>query len=131
LLTSQGDLLGSSYLNEAFKDHLMKRLKDETHLEGEGFTIQSIVDAEVVQFENKTKRTLDVTDKRMPTEKITIRGLKEDQEKGFANHRVLMKRYDCPLSVPIIMVRLTVSDVTFLAYLRLDLQQLQIWWSSS
>jgi hypothetical protein len=71
---------------------LLARLENETYLEENGNTIEGIVDTEVLGFENKIKRSLDVTDKNMPTESIVIRGLKADDSKGFRNNRIFITR---------------------------------------
>ena len=68
------------------------RLENETYLEENENTIEGIVDTEVLGFENKTKRSLDVTEKNMPTESIVIRGLKADDRKGFRNNRLFVTR---------------------------------------
>ena len=68
---------------------MLERLKDEKYLEKDGLTIQSIVDREMVDFENKMKRNLDVT-KKLVTEVVWIQGLKanHDREKRFLTNRM-------------------------------------------
>jgi hypothetical protein len=72
---------------------LLKRLEDETYLEQNGFTIEGIVDTEVIKFENKTKRSLDVNDRNMPTEKIVVQGLRANDRKGFGTNRIFVTRW--------------------------------------
>jgi hypothetical protein len=69
----------------------MNRLKDETYLETRGFTIDGIVDAAMIEFENRTKRTLDVTT-NVKTSAVPIQGLLASKEKKFRDHRVIMDR---------------------------------------
>ena len=71
----------------------MERLKDETYLERDGFTIEGMVDVEVLVFENRMKRTMDITSLRMPLEAIIFHGLRQDARKRFGANRVLMDRY--------------------------------------
>ena len=50
------------------------------------------MDKIVLQFENQTKRILDVNDKAMPTTKIEVQGLKADERKGFRRNIMLVTR---------------------------------------
>jgi hypothetical protein len=95
LLTNTGGLHGSSYLNEAFRDHLLRRLKDEDYLQEGGETIAAIVDTLTVAFENNTKRFKDITKPRRPNEVpegIIIKHLRADRNKRFAEHSLKMSR---------------------------------------
>lgn len=94
LTSIPGCLNGSSYLNEGFRQHLLQRLDGETYLNRDGFTIEGIVDDLVVEwFENKAKRTMDVTDPNMGTLKVMVPGLREDSGKRFMRNRMLVSRF--------------------------------------
>jgi hypothetical protein len=90
----QGDLCGSSYLNEAFQKHLRARLKGEDYLEVNGLTVEGIIDSQVIAFENETKRSVDVVASNIPTEIVYIQGLRANSlpEKRFLNNRVKIER---------------------------------------
>ena len=90
----QGDLCGSSYLNEAFREHLRARLQGEDYLEVNGLTIESIIDSQVIVFENEMKRSIDVVASNIPTEIVYIQGLRANPhpEKRFLNNRVKIER---------------------------------------
>lgn len=90
-LKSAGGLCGSSLLNEAFRKHLKTRLKEEGYLETRGFTIDGIVDAATVEFENRTKRTKNVT-VLFPASSVKIQGLLASRRKNFTDHAVIMER---------------------------------------
>lgn len=91
-----GDLCGSSYLNEAFRKHLRARLKGEDYLEVNGLTIESIIDSQVIAFENEMKRSVDVVASNIPTEIVYIQGLRANPhpEKRFLNNRLKIERAD-------------------------------------
>lgn len=94
----QGDLCGSSYLNEAFREHLRARLEDEDYLEdyleADGVTVESIIDAQVIAFENEMKRSVDVVAPNIPTEIVYIQGLQANPhpEKRFLRNRVKIEQ---------------------------------------
>lgn len=90
----QGDLCGSSYLNEAFRKHLHARLEDEDYLEVNGLTVESIIDSQVIAFENEMKRSVDVVASSIPNEIVYIQGLLANShpEKRFLNNRVKIER---------------------------------------
>lgn len=90
-----GDLLGSSYLNENFRKHLMSRLKgEEADLNVGSHTVESLVEVAVADFENVRKRILDITPRNIRKEYVNITGLKHNPAKGFINGSVIFKRYD-------------------------------------
>jgi hypothetical protein len=78
---------------------LKSRLKVEKYLETRGFTIDGIVDAAMVEFENRTKRTLDITKTLFPDYAVPIQGLLASEPKSFRDHRVIMQRYVCCLRI--------------------------------
>lgn len=96
LLNELGALCGSSYLNEAFQEHLRSRLEGEDYLDRNdiGVTIRGIIDARVVQFENDIKRKVDVTilPPKFQTEYVYIPGLKANTEKRFQRNRVKLEQ---------------------------------------
>lgn len=91
----QGGLCGSSYLNEAFQKHLRSRLKGEDYLEVNGLTIESIIDSQVITFENQMKRSVNVVASNIPSEIIYIQGLLANPhpEKRFLKNRVKIERF--------------------------------------
>jgi hypothetical protein len=90
----QGELCGSSYLNEAFQKHLSDRLDGENYLEVNGLTIKSIIDSQVIAFENEMKRSVNVAASNIPSEIVYIQGLRANPhpEKRFLNNRVKIER---------------------------------------
>ena len=88
-----GELCGSSYLNEALQKLLVTRLRDETYLEVHGQTIQSIVDAHIVKFENKSKRDFDVTKRPNPNQLVfSILGLRPNLRLNFKENRLRLSQ---------------------------------------
>ncbi len=94
VLNGPGDLCGSSYLNEAFREHLRARLEGEDYLEVNGLTIEGIIDSQVIAFENEMKRSVDVAASNIPTEIVYIQGLRANPhpEKRFLNNRLKIER---------------------------------------
>ncbi len=94
VLNDLGDLCGSSYLNEAFRDHLRGRLEGEDYLEVNGLTIESIIDYQLYFFENRTKREVDVIASNLSTELAFIQGLRANSnpEKRFIKNRLKIER---------------------------------------
>jgi hypothetical protein len=90
----QGGLCGSSYLNEAFQEHLRARLRGEDYLEINGLTVESIIDSQVITFENEMKRSVDVVASNIPCEIVYIQGLRANShpEKRFLKNRVKIER---------------------------------------
>ncbi|RYP65492.1 hypothetical protein DL770_008983 [Monosporascus sp. CRB-9-2] len=79
-----GDLCGSSYLNEAFRDLLREKLKDERYLEQGQVTLDGIVGNILIsEFEYKTKRHYDIYDRQRLPESFYCGGLQDNCEKGF------------------------------------------------
>ncbi|CZR60755.1 related to hsp70 protein [Phialocephala subalpina] len=89
-----GGLYGSSYLNEAFREHLQARLEEENYLEDRGWTIERIINIAMLDFENRTKRKLDLTDPTLSIEGIVVQGLRPNTQKRFKNHCIIMARND-------------------------------------
>ncbi|MCJ1246533.1 hypothetical protein MMC30_003741 [Trapelia coarctata] len=89
-----GELCGSSYLNEDFHKHLLERLQDELYLEINGLTIESIVEKETIDFENRLKRTFDIARSKFPVEEIFIQGLVANHEKRFSTNRLKIQKED-------------------------------------
>lgn len=94
VLNGLGDLCGSSYLNEAFREHLRTRLKGEDYLEVNGLTIESIIDSQLFTFENEMKRSINVAASNISTEIVYIQGLQANPnpEKRFFNNRLKIER---------------------------------------
>ncbi|KAJ4186910.1 hypothetical protein NW755_007643 [Fusarium falciforme] len=55
-----GGLCGSSYLNEYFREHLIKLLKGQTQLEVNGVTIRGLVEHIMIKIETTHKRCWDI-----------------------------------------------------------------------
>ncbi|KAJ3464653.1 hypothetical protein MRS44_009439 [Fusarium solani] len=55
-----GGLCGSSYLNEYFREHLLKLLENQTQLEVNGVTIRGLVEHIMVNIETTHKRCWDI-----------------------------------------------------------------------
>ena len=87
-----GALCGSSYLNEAFENLLYERLAGEAYLETNNMTIKGIVDMLVVDFENKMKRSVDVTSRDQDPEPVFIQGLLPNQKKRFRSNRLFLSQ---------------------------------------
>lgn len=94
VLNAPGDLCGSSYLDEKYGEHLKARLKGEDYLEINGLTIASIIDSQVVIFENELKISVDVVSSTIPTEIVYIQGLRANShpEKRFLGNRLKIER---------------------------------------
>ena len=88
-LHNEGALCGSSYLNKALKSHLTERLQHEHYLDREGVTRESLIEKELVEFENNLKRTFNIANNNS-TEDIWLQGLRDNEEKGFANGSLLL-----------------------------------------
>ncbi|KAH0556621.1 hypothetical protein GP486_005547, partial [Trichoglossum hirsutum] len=88
-LHNKGELCGSSYLNKALKSHLTERLQHEHYLDREGVTRESLIEKELVEFENNLKRTFNIANNNS-TEDIWLQGLKDNEEKGFAHGSLLL-----------------------------------------
>ena len=69
---------------------LKAKLKDEDYLETIGNTIDSIVDAVVVIFENDTKRRVDVTKSTLSKYFVRIDRLRKDLQKNFRENYVIL-----------------------------------------
>lgn len=92
LLHCLGRLCGASYINERLEKHLRDRLKRAKYLEKNGKTINSIVEAKVMDFENVEKRMIDLTNKDYQLETIYIDDLQPDAKKGFDQNRLKISR---------------------------------------
>lgn len=86
---------GSSLLNDAFRDHLRKRLRRETHdIEKDGYTLDGILDEQVRDFERKIKRVTDIYDYgRRVDQYIRIQGLKKNDKKRLETNTIVLNRY--------------------------------------
>ncbi|KAJ3547134.1 hypothetical protein NM208_g1670 [Fusarium decemcellulare] len=92
-----GKLCGSSYVNQALREHLLKLLKDEKYLEDEVESIGSIVEVLVVDaFEHKFKRGFDVLDmaQGLRSTFFRVHGLKDNPKKGFRRGKIEIKNSD-------------------------------------
>lgn len=83
-------MCGSSYLNEAFEKLLNERLAGEDYLETNNLTLKGIVDMLVVDFENKIKRSMDVTSRNKEAEQVWIQGLRPNSQKRFKSNRLML-----------------------------------------
>ncbi len=80
-------------MNKGYRNHLANRLDGEQQdIEKDGFTTNGIIDVEVIRFENGRKRTVNITDRSLPAEDVTIQGLKENMQKRFRNNNLVMSR---------------------------------------
>jgi len=85
-------LKGSSFLNEAFKEHLKRRLKgEEDDIEINGFTLGGIVETAVFEFEKSTKRRIDINNRASAV--VPIAGLRANPQKRFGKNCVQLNRY--------------------------------------
>ena len=85
-----GVLQGSSFLNERFYDHMMKRLEGEGQaIEFGNRTKSTIVKRLVLEFENITKRRLNLD----RINAIEIEGLRANPAKRFEHGYMSMSRY--------------------------------------
>lgn len=85
-----GALCGSSYLNEGFERLLTEKLAGEDYLETNNLTLKGIVDMHVVDFENRIKRSVDVTSRNREQEQVWIQGLQPNSQKRFKTNRLLL-----------------------------------------
>jgi hypothetical protein len=89
-----GCLKGSSFLNEAYRNHLKQRLIGEKKdIELCGFTLDGIIETEVVNFENKIKRNVDITNLNARQHYFVVQGLKTNPKKGFSTNKVHIYGY--------------------------------------
>ncbi|CAJ2501486.1 Uu.00g043390.m01.CDS01 [Anthostomella pinea] len=90
-----GDLCGSSFLNQAFRKELRRRLDGEKYLEFGEVTLDTIVDHIVLnEFEYKTKRKFDMYDKHKKYERYEIGGLRKNKEKDFMDNSLYVRSKD-------------------------------------
>ena len=89
-LTILGALCGSSFINERFEQLLLERLSKEHYLEHNGKTINSIVAAAVMQFENCEKRFFG-SKKKEALAPIEIDNLRPNQRKRFGRNEMYFK----------------------------------------
>jgi len=67
-------------------------LKDEEYLEKNGKTIQSIVEAKVIKFENNEKRRINTEKEKFGVERVYIDDLKQDSTKRFLKNKMVLSR---------------------------------------
>ena len=88
-------------MNESFKKHLLLRLRDETYLEMNGITRESIVEKlAAVDFERQ-KKSNNIYDEDSPGGCFWITGLRSDKSRGlegnsakrFGPNAILLDRY--------------------------------------
>ncbi|CZR66777.1 related to hsp70 protein [Phialocephala subalpina] len=96
IVPAGGCLGGSSFVNDAFREHLRKRLRGEVkHIEKDGYTLDGILDEEVREFEHRTKRVTDIYDYgRRVDQHIRIRGLKPNERKRLSTNTIMLNRAD-------------------------------------
>jgi hypothetical protein len=75
-------------VNEEFEIRLLKKLQDESYLEVNGKTIQSIVQGKAIEFENKEKRRANIFDDLYVPAPIWIDDLQPNASKKFTQNRV-------------------------------------------
>lgn len=91
-----GDNCGASYLNQNFEALVFKRLADESYLEDNGDTLESIVKGLLPNFEDFDKRIKDIY--KRPSARLKIPGLLGDKRrnligskaKGFEDNYMLL-----------------------------------------
>lgn len=93
MITLLGELCGASFINQRFERLLLERLQDETYLIKNGKTLESIVEALSIVFENGEKRSIDTEDKYSELDTIWIDDLKANRQKGFQQNRIILTRY--------------------------------------
>jgi hypothetical protein len=55
-------------------------------------TLKGIVDMHVVDFENRIKRSVDVTNRNWEAETVWIQGLRPNNKKRFKSNRLILSR---------------------------------------
>ncbi|XXG98242.1 peptide transporter ptr2 [Hypoxylon texense] len=87
-----GGLCGSSYLNEAFRALLHKRLKAEKqYLERGRITLDGIIEDIIInKFEYITKRQFDLYDDLRVHERYYCANLEDDADKGFWDSEIIV-----------------------------------------
>lgn len=71
---------------------MLKKLETETYLNLNQTTIEGIVETILLDFETRLKRSIDVTDPKMRTERITVWGLRDDPEKHFQQNYMFITK---------------------------------------
>jgi hypothetical protein len=107
-----GAVCGSSSLNHMFKEQVEERLKDETYLSSiaNSKPVEKLIQAVVTEFEHSIKREFTGTevgesgegmedDGDLPFTWVTIPGLRQNKEKGFASGDMAVTRYFINFSV--------------------------------
>ncbi|KAH7377574.1 hypothetical protein BKA64DRAFT_736873 [Cadophora sp. MPI-SDFR-AT-0126] len=87
-----GDNCGGNYLNRRFEQFTAHRLRDETYLCDNGYTLEYIVEKASEEFEMKDKRYKDVTQSPMTLGFYEIANLKSDISRGL--HGTNAKGFD-------------------------------------
>lgn len=82
---------GSSLLNEKLTELLTTRLSD-VELIGSGVSLDNVIKAAVITWENGLKHTVNVTQKKLPIDSIPIHGLAADPARRFLTNRVQIDR---------------------------------------
>ena len=80
-------------MNDRYRHVLTSRLAGETYLEQNGRTLPRIIDKLVVEFENTTKRYINVVDRKFASIAVELEYLRGDPDKGFTRNKLHLSRY--------------------------------------
>jgi len=99
IVEPDGELCGSSFLNDDFRKFIKERLKDETYLNdinGQSnvkLTLDELIEERIVKvFENKVKRKMDFGNSKAVRFVFDVPGLRLDVEKGFYSWKLPVYR---------------------------------------
>lgn len=91
VVPAHGDTCGSSFLNEKLSELLHTRLSG-VELVGNNGSLDSVIRAKVVEWENGVKRRIDVTQRDQYIDPIRIHGLTADPGQRFTHNRLQLDR---------------------------------------
>jgi hypothetical protein len=99
MLTEQGKLCGSSFLNDEFRKHIRARLTPvwkqlSQALKAGNSTFECEIESAVNVFEHSIKRTFG-TSATMLDERVKIYGLNSDAKRRFDCNSIILSKYDC------------------------------------
>lgn len=94
MLTLKGDNCGASYLNLNFAQRLRDRLRDEPVFKDNDKYLERVINQQVLNFETRTKRNIDITEPGALIKCLTIYGLKHDEAKRFKDDEIVFNRED-------------------------------------
>ncbi len=90
----KGSNCGASDLNLNFAKRLRDRLRDEPDFKQNDKYLETIINQQVLYFETRTKRNIDITKQGPLTKCLTIPSLKHDEAKRFKDNQIIFNRDD-------------------------------------